>query len=943
MRARLFIIAGLLFCLAGCAGKESETRADKLQAWLDQQQYSTWETFYGPDGQQPRKPDGFTLGNRQLLAGIGCTPRDLSRIDPLIGDCKNQRAFPSPLTFTLQWSGNTRELAEFKQQRLRRIVRTSIIVGTCEDKTVKVTLVDCAPTAPESNCLLRLIIVENLGKSTRFSLSFSGLFAELKPLNANTLLINTHLGVFSDHRLRVRPNDDKTEIRLGLGSIGQGKRRFAVLLFVPAKSEPKVAEGLAEAKKLIKDPVPVLEATRKEWRDWRNQIKTSDNNPRREDLVDSLLCLIRTHIGFQAIHTGSLRYAHNRAWVRDNYWVQRALLEAGLKKEARLNLEFFFAAWKDSGLASYYEIAGKRGHGYGNMQVELPHYPVLMVRDAEELAGVEGGRYWPMVKACLNQARLAPNGLQPVNGDESWLLAAGINSLDYVLDNSLLFIAAHEYGADLARRMGDTKSAEKYASLAKQARREMELWFIAPKQSRFAVAVSGAQLQTRQLDEFPATGALSRPVVLGVYPTTDPRIRAGLLQSWQDLNYAEGVRAYSRSNICDGGTPGYLLYAASEAGMGFSDDLSRRVIDRFCSATGNVWELQSETDPAWGTEKRRLWDSAVLLLGLLHQNKFPTKARRAEAYQAPAPLSRLLDDSPQFALLDNDSVAPARELATQLARYYGAPVSLTPWRGTFPGKDNYIFVSPTPPPAPEGGRKTDIFAGDNYQGASFDVGGRTQTIIWVKNRGKVFSDLQGLEYDLLRAALPRRKPTPYPKSDILVAQQIGEMPQGSLAVTMTCDRPVKFACGDQVFEGKQAEFSLDLTKSVPPKTGDLLVTAPTENGKIIALTVSAGARAPAQTFRPQLSPLSPLYGAKARVTVTFPPGWWLVEASNLQSGWNRLSDPIEEIHRSDGHRTYVFQITFPRSGQKAIALRLARPAISPPSPPSPPMPTRRLR
>jgi hypothetical protein len=923
MRPRLLLIAGLLLCLAGCGGKQSQMQATNLQSWLAKQQFSTWETFYGPNGQQPRKPDGFTLGSRQIFAGIGCTPKDLSQIEPLFGYRKSQRALPSPLTFALQRGGETQELAELDRQRLRRIDHTAIIVGSSEDKSVKVTLVDFAPTAPENNCLIRLVTVENRGESARFSLLFASMLADLKSLDSHTLLANGKLGIYSDHALRFAVREDnQTEIKLKLGRIGKGQSRFAALLFVPAKYEPQVVKGLEQSKKLLAQPVPTLEATRQEWETWRKQIKTPAGDPRREDLVDSLLCLIRSHIGFSAIHTGSLRYAHTRAWVRDNYWVQRALLEAGLKKEARLNLNFFFAAWQKSGLASYYDIAGKRGYGYGNLQVELPHYYVLMVKDAETWAGVDGRRYWPMVKDCLDHSRLAPNGLQPVNGDETWLLAANINPSDYALDNSLLFVASHEYGANLARRVGDAKAAEKYAALAKQARRAMELWFIDPRQSRFAADCSGEQLAKKQLDEFPIAGALARPVVLGIYPTTDPRIRAGLLEAWEDLNYSEGVRAYARSDISDGGTPGYLLYAASEAGFGFADVLAERVIKNFCSATGNLWELQSAREPQWGMEKRRLWDSAVLSMGLLHQSKFPKKTAPSPVYQAAAPLSRLLDTSPQLILVEHNSAAPARELATQLARYYGAPMIVMPWAGEFPDKNNYIFISPTAPPRSATGKPMASFAGDNYRGTSFDVGGgQTQTIIWVKNQGEVFSDLRGLEYDLFRSAIPRRKPTYYPKSDLTVAQEIGEKPQGNLAVTVSCDKAIAIACGEKTAQEQQAEFALNLDNPQKPGRGSLQISAQIENEKILALTVTTNSGG----------------AAKATVRVAFPPGWWLVEASGLQAGWNRLSDPIDEIQRPDGNRVIAFQILLPKQGGKSVTLRLARPAMltAPPTPAPP--------
>jgi hypothetical protein len=945
MRVQLWVIAGLLL-LSGCAGKESAAGATKLQAWLDRQHYSSWETFCGPNHQIPRKPDGFTLGSRHIFAGIGCDPKDLSQIEPLFGSRKSIRALPSPLLFALQRGGETTPLSQFDQQRLRRVSHSGIIVGTSKSGGAEVTLVDFAPTAPESNCLVRLVIVKNLGERARFSLIFSGIFAELTALDSKTLLINSRLGIASDHDLRTRPAESRSEISLTLGYIGKGQSRSGVIVFVPAKYRPQVLQDLKPAKKLLADPVRALENTRLEWAAWRRRIKTPGGDSRREELIDSLLCLVRSHIGFTAIHTGSLHYAHTRAWVRDNYWVARALLEVGLKKEAKLNLDFFFSAWQKSGLASYYDIAGRRGFAYGDMQVELPHYPVLMVRDAEQKGGIAARPYWPMVKDCLNRGRLDPNGLQPVNGDESWLLAANIDPLDYVLDNSLLFIAAREYGADLARRMGEVKAAEKYAGEAKHARQALEHWLIDPRHHRFAAAASG-EPDNRQIDEYPLTGSFARPIVLGLYAADDPRLRAGLLACWEDLNYPEGVRAYSRSDIIDGGTPGYLLYAASEAGLGFAPELEKRVIQGFCSATGCVWELQSGTDPVWGGEKRRLWDSAVLLMALLHRSKASPKSSLLPAASASGTSLRLpLPASPeQLVILENHSPAPARELATQLARYYGAPLAVKSWSGGFPETGDCIFISPTPPsrlPATSGKLPP---AGDNYTWLSLaGLSPRGQNIIWVKNTGKVFADLRGVEYDLFRSALPRRQPAPYPKSDLDLAGRIGEKPAGILPVAVVCSQPLTIACGAKREKTAQGNFFLDLaapaaaqnSQKIPgkgdrqnPAINNLKISATVEDEKIVALSVGASALPGAATT--------------ARVAITFPAGWWLLEASRLQSSWNRLTDPIDEVPRPDGSRTFVFRITLSPGGGGAAILRLARPAIGPlpPAPAPPPQQYRR--
>jgi hypothetical protein len=625
MRTRLLLFA---FCLlpfavgiAGCGTSRPADFSAPLLHWLDKQQYSTWELAWESGQPEPRRPDGLTLGNRQIFAGIGCTDHDVSQIEPLYGDRKALRAISSAIEFSLEQDGRTIALKDFGNQRLRRIARTSIAVADFASEDDPITMVDFAPLKPELNCLVRFITIQNKGDKTELALHFSGRFGDFEKKDDNTIIAGGKLAIYSNYPLETI-GEEARELAIRFGKLERNESRSAAIFFIPSKNAQTLQAELDKAKEAMKDPVGLLNATNDEWRAWRKQVKVDADSQRLNDLIDGLLCMIKSHVGFDAIHTGSLRYPHTRAWTRDNYWVQRALLEAGLKDEAKLNLDFFFAAWEKSGLCSYYEIANKQGQAYGDIHVELPHYFVLMVKDAEKLGGLDGKPYWPMVKGCLDVAHVGENGLQPINGDETWLLAAGINQLDYVLDNSLLLIASAEYGADLAKRMGDQDAAEKYGAMAQTARLAMETWLITNRlYGRLAVSCSGGEAQQRWMDEFPASGVSARPIIFGIASVKDSSKGAGLLEAWGNLSYSEGIRAYSRSHVVDGGTPGYFLYAASEAKLGISHTLVQRVMEGFCSATGNVWELQSVIDPKWGLEKRRLWDSAVLLMGLMRYSK----------------------------------------------------------------------------------------------------------------------------------------------------------------------------------------------------------------------------------------------------------------------------------------------------------------------------------
>lgn len=945
MRAKLLWLIPVLFIVSGCGlfSRPADFSAPLLQ-WLSQQRFSSWEaTRQG--ARASRRFDGLTLGNRHIFAGVGCSPRDLTQLDPLYGDHKSARAFSSPISFAIQTRGQAVPLADFDRQRLRRVAGSSIAVTESTTRRLTVTTIDFAPLNPELNCLVRLIIVTNWGRRGKFALSLAGLTGDWKQQQRDLIADEGRVSIYCDHQLRLTSGEYQAQVELG--AISRGESRSVALYFVPGRDPQQVTEDVAAIRKaLAQDPTAPLRATLAAWHSWRDKVKVDSGSARLDDLIDSLLCLVKSHIGFDAIHTGSLRYPHTRAWVRDNYWVQRALLEAGLVEEAKLNLEFFFAAWQESGICSYYDIATRKGEPYGNIHVELPQYLVLMVKDADKLGKIDPPRYWPMVKDCLDQAGVVDGGLQPINGDETWLLAANVDQVAYSLDNTWLLMAAAEYGAELAKRVGDAPSAARYAALAQASRQAAEKWFASKRfVAKFAPAGSGETLEHRWVDEFPVAGVIARPVIFGLYPAKDERIFNGLGEALGSLAYEGGIRSYSRSGVVDGGTPGYFLYAAAEAGLGQCNSLVQRLMEGFISDTGSVWELQSVTEPSWGLEKRRLWDSAVLLLGLLHYSKLraslPPSPGESFYYAAGlaaipppglqfprSPLSALLygrDEAfiDQSIILEKDSPAQARELATQLARHYGAPIQVGPWTGQIPTDANVFIISPTQPALPPGEAKLS----SRCPNVVTATAGETReylrrAIVWVKSgSGDVFADLADVEYELFRSAVPRRSPAPYPDSDLEIAPKIGEPPRGLVEVKVAAENPTRISCAGKVVEAPRAAFVQDLAQPVTPQSGALQINLTGGADRLVTLAVFA--RGGTKT--------------RARVEVVFPPGFWVVEARGLQGNWDRTADPIDEVHRPDGRRAFVFNVHLGQTTEKSFTLRLCRPAIIPfaaiPAPP----------
>ena len=117
----------------------------------------------------------------------------------------------------------------------------------------------------------------------------------------------------------------------------------------------------------------ILQTTYEINEKWSNQILIRTSDDRLNDLIDSILNQLRIHLGYTSIHTGSVYYDHNRAFVRDNYWIQRALMKAGRLDAAQLNTEFMFQAWQNVGLRNSYNIETKSASpSTTEMRVEIP-------------------------------------------------------------------------------------------------------------------------------------------------------------------------------------------------------------------------------------------------------------------------------------------------------------------------------------------------------------------------------------------------------------------------------------------------------------------------------------------------------------------------------------------------------------------------------------------
>lgn len=421
-----------------------------------------------------------------------------------------------PASLTLLVGEQERPLRGFPTQCARRVTRTGVLATEVKDGDVNITVVDFAPLEPDLNALVRLVLVANTGPTTlRQAAVQLDMRGRAKARAVRRTLVSFDEGrllVYGRAAVSIKRRSDEPEASLAsrqvsviqpLGNLGAGQKRCAIFVLVPlasADDEPLVSRTL---RPYMADPIACLDRTVRGWRDWSNGVSLRCSDERLTGLIDSLLQLIRSHQGPQAIHTGSLRYAHDRIYLRDSYWVQRGLLEAGRFQEAERNFKFLWRMWERNGIASYYTLPDRRGHGYGYQRVELPHYLVLMVRDLERWGGLDPTPCWPMVKACLEEAAV-DEGYQVMNGDETWLLAVPADELAYQLDNTWLLAASARYAADLARRMNDDAARERFADIAAQADRAAATF----------VAQRACQRGGNYWDRLPVSGVIARGVML---------------------------------------------------------------------------------------------------------------------------------------------------------------------------------------------------------------------------------------------------------------------------------------------------------------------------------------------------------------------------------------------------------------------------------------------
>ncbi|MBD3188046.1 hypothetical protein GF325_14510 [Candidatus Bathyarchaeota archaeon] len=441
-------------------------------------------------------------------------------------------------------------------------------------------------------------------------------------------------------------NCEITCIRVCLGNIQPCEERMLALAIKPGEwksSEAPFGTGSdlnaqAAAHFPPNDIIAMLDATYDAWQEISKKSACQSSNQRLEDALDAMKTMGLNHVSSKGIHSGSVYYSHDRAWTRDNYWNQKALHEVGFHGFCFNNVKFFLDAFHKNA-NKFSNSYGITNYGRSNPQcevlVELPAYLLLMIIELYKWAPglaqreLSKDRVLAMVTTVINELTIPGVGLLPLNSDETWIWASDVRETGAVLDNSVLTMTALAATLDWLEEFLDSAMKTKCKNSLDRMRAALMEKLVIENQQVFAVALDDDGIQ----DESAITIPLARPFILDFlhyFPEFHEIASNGLKKIWQHCKtpFFSGIsgdksschtiiRSHSATSCLTGNCPGYALEAlgfgnAREAG----DVLLDGMLD-FLNCTGSVNEIHDIYDRSWGTERRRLWDTMVVMESIM--------------------------------------------------------------------------------------------------------------------------------------------------------------------------------------------------------------------------------------------------------------------------------------------------------------------------------------
>lgn len=483
--------------------------------------------------------------------------------------------------------GEGGKVVDLPRQSCRTILGAPVVLVSEEGAGLRLTTVTAAP--PGVRAILRWVTVSRTSGErgdVQVALALRG--REAKRDGKGAYLEYPHRGRIA----RLRP------VLLG-GELEEadGGWRYWVRGLDPGSSHTHVlallfsesAEDEEEVRLLLEREGPdLLEKTLRWWREkLAPTLRVSSGERRLDDLVEGLKVLLLVQQDAQGGVCPMVNF--KGVWLRDSNGPLLGFLGTGLHDEARRLLTYYRQASAlhrftgrefplDLDVGEDPDLTPEEWAKSGTDRCEVPSFVVLQHRWWLDATGDRSliEQHWHYLRrnATHQEIHEGPRGpLQTFNGDETYLGGAyyslfpsragypnGLIRPDaYSADSMLVYVAAQEAMATMARALGKEDEVTAHERLGGSMRESLEKHFWLEDEGRYAPALSPVTFEPHRAPFAPIN---LRPVWAGYLEPGDPRARRNLDGSLRWLWRPEGlVKMTPFLDHYIGSAPGDLLWS----------------------------------------------------------------------------------------------------------------------------------------------------------------------------------------------------------------------------------------------------------------------------------------------------------------------------------------------------------------------------------------------
>jgi len=606
--------------------------------WL--QDRSTWSS-HASDAEPKRLGliGGFGVGNGTVFAIIAGR-RPYNTIHNLIGPGYQKRdRFFTDKVFSIKVGG---EAVHFDEESAFRVRRTAIVITRAEaapsgpHEGLDLWTVDAAPLVPGlggdliERSLVRHLVVRNAGEraardvelvmQSTFGLALGG---------------SLHESDWNEKRLVARPlrhaavtEAGKGRMTVPIGSLVPGAEAVVPFAFACACTRAE-AEAVLDRIEAV-GPGTILDRTRAWWDAWYAEgagISTPD--PRFDDLIEGLQVLIRC----QQAATGAtcVMSEYTGTWIRDIVGPVLFYSMLGRTGDLKRMLDYYWGATLLRGdiansMPADLDISDlpaqpdweSMGQLSGRVGAETPSYIPLQYKSYYRATGdldTLAERYG-LFKHCILHQDFREGCLLPFSGDETYRelmkVAYGywfthiFRETHLSANSSFLFVAAAEFMAELAGRLGFEEDVTLFTDMADEVRSCTEEYYWVDGEGYYAPIID---IQTLEPFRQPYEDVSLKPLWTGYAGPDDPRARENLLTVMEILGRPDGTIQSPprpllfplmhlldiREGVYTGMVPGYYLDNLARIDHPMALEAFRRFADVF-SDSGSVYEVHVADD-----------------------------------------------------------------------------------------------------------------------------------------------------------------------------------------------------------------------------------------------------------------------------------------------------------------------------------------------------------